>query len=239
MSKEIHIFDLDNTLIANVPFSSFISDVSENNIINIENSEFKDYFLSVKGVFWNEFSKNIVFKKSGDFIVILNADTLKPFDSLYYDKLLTIKDQARNYDLHKGILTLEPYPDYHKNPLTIGADVNDEVLREYEKAKNKMILTGRQELLREALLRRLKQRNLPEPNFGLYMFPGGSESIKAWKSKVILQAIHNNDFTEVHFYEDRLDWLDFAKNAVNEHFPDVTFVAHLITNVKENYKLDF
>ena len=66
-------------------------------------------------------------------------------------------------------------------------------------------------------------------NYGLFCFPGGKFSIQEYKVKTILDAIIEDGWSEVHFYEDKKDWLYAAKEAVNNAFPEVVFYPHLIT----------
>ena len=52
-----------------------------------------------------------------------------------------------------------------------------------------------------------------------------------------LKTIELNNWDEVHFYEDRADWLYHAEGAVKEKFPNVKFISHLITNIKDKMKM--
>ena len=107
----------------------------------------------------------------------------------------------------------------------------------YKKASNKMIVTGRDEELRQHILKIFDELNLELPNRGLILYQRGKQSIKDFKTQIILDAIEANDWDEVHFYEDRPDWLYHAEGAVKEKYPNVKFVPHLITNIKEKMKM--
>jgi hypothetical protein len=69
------------------------------------------------------------------------------------------------------------------------------------------------------------------------LYQRGPQPIKDFKTDVILKTIEANGWEEVHFYEDRADWLYHAEGAVKETFPDVKFVPHLITNIKEKMRM--
>jgi hypothetical protein len=234
--KIIHIFDFDDTLVKNVPFTNFIEHLDNDQNIVIEkivDNDIKEYLMEIKGIFWDLFSKNINFKKHDNDILITNANNNKPFDALYYNKLVENKKNARHFNLKNDKLLLNPHPKYHKNPQTLGTEINDVLVHDYKNAENKMILTGRDEQLRDSLINRLHDLKLPIPNFGVYMFPGRNESVKVWKGKTIAEVVNKYNFTEIHFYEDKIEWLQFAKEMVKQTFPNVLFFGHHITNLKD------
>jgi hypothetical protein len=100
-----------------------------------------------------------------------------------------------------------------------------------------MIVTGRDEELRSFIVDVFKELNLELPNYGLILYQKGSQSIKDYKTEIILKTIELNNWDEVHFYEDRADWLYHAEGAVKEKFPNVKFISHLITNIKDKMKM--
>ena len=73
-----------------------------------------------------------------------------------------------------------------------------------------MILTGRDEQLRSQIEENLRELGVEYPNYGLKLFKQGRDSIKQFKTDTILKSISENNWKEVHFYEDRQDWLNFA-----------------------------
>lgn len=229
--KKISIFDLDDTLSLTKPFSAFVT-ADANGVVNIEAS-YSDYFKKIKSLFWDKLSKNILFKKSGDYIVIYNAETKKPFtgDVLPY---ISDKKTERNFEVKNDLLILRAFPGFHSDPDTIGKEINYDVFNDYMSAENRMILTGRDEELRPQIEKALKEMGIEHPNYGLYMFPGKSQSIKDFKSDVILKSIEKENWDEVHYYEDRQDWLHNAEGAVKVAYPNVKFVPHFISNVKDS-----
>ena len=91
-----------------------------------------------------------------------------------------------------------------------------------------MIVTGRNEKMRPEIVQNFKNLKIPMPNFGLYLFTGGNVGISAYKIKVIEDSIINNQWDEVHFFEDRKDWLDNAESEILKKFPYIVFKKHLI-----------
>jgi hypothetical protein len=145
---------MDDTIFETPTFAEMVS-VNGDGIVNVEGN-FKDYFLKVKSAFLDILSKNVYFKKIGDFIVPFDSESKKPFDSKIIDSFKQ-KTEYRKMLLSKNNMSvLDSFPGFHKDPDTLGLILNDEVMNEYEKAENKMILTGRDEELRDRILRIFK-----------------------------------------------------------------------------------
>jgi hypothetical protein len=227
---------MDDTIFETPTFAEMVS-VNGDGIVNVEGN-FKDYFLKVKSAFLDILSKNVYFKKIGDFIVPFDSESKKPFDSKIIDSFKQ-KTEYRKMLLSKNNMSvLDSFPGFHKDPDTLGLILNDEVMNEYEKAENKMILTGRDEELRDRILRIFKFLGFPYPNQGLYLYKhSGKLNIEQFKVQTILKSIKEKKWDTVHFYEDRIDWLKSAEMAVNQTFPQVKFVPHFITNIKEKRSL--
>ena len=111
---------------------------------------------------------------------------------------------------------------------TIGTDVKKEIVEIYENVKNKMILTGRSSGIRKGIKYILFHIiGLSEPNFGLYLYEGNSVGgVPGFKAEVTKQTIRKNKWDEIHFYDDRLDWLDFIEAEVRKEFHNVKFFKH-------------
>lgn len=236
MGGVIHIFDMDDTIFETPTFADKAT-VGNNDIIDI-NGAFSDYFMKVKSVFWELLSKDVYFKRMKDFIVPINKATDKPFDDNIIDYFKYNPEQRRMLLSKDGIAVLNSFPGFHKDPETLGLMLNDEVMNDYENAENRMILTGRDEELRDKILRIFKYIGFPYPNKGLYLYRHlGGMNIQQFKINTILNSIKEHGWDTVHFYEDRLDWLNAAKDAVNQIYPQVNFVSHFITNVKNKRSL--
>jgi len=236
MERVIHIFDMDDTILETPTFAYMATADKEGNIDM--SAEFKEYFMKVKSAFWDLLSKDVYFKRSGDFIVPINKDTEKPFsDNIidYFDKTTKFRKMLLSKN---SVAVLNSFPGFHKDPDTLGTIVNDSVFVDYESAKNKMIITGRDEELREKILKLFKFLDIDYPNYGLFLYrQKGNMNIEQFKIQTILLSIREQGWETVHFYEDRLDWLQAAKNAVNQIYPSVNFVSHFVTNIKNKRSL--
>jgi hypothetical protein len=234
MEKVIHIFDLDDSLLETPTFADFIG---ANHGENIDLTQyFPEYFAKVKSAFWDELSKEVKFIRMNDFVVPVNTATDKYFDANTLE-YFSDKKYRRMFEEKHGVLVLKPFPNFHSNPETIGSIINTPVYKEYVKAENKMILTGRDNKLAELIIQRFNELGIEEPNYGLKTFSPGKLSIVQFKIQTICKSIQEHGWTVVHFYEDRKDWLQDAMTSVNSVFPAVTFHPHLITNIKDKMKL--
>jgi hypothetical protein len=243
-SKEIHIFDMDDTLLWTPHFSDFV-EVGNNGVVDIS-GDFSSYLKKIKSYFSIVFSKEIFFVKSGDFIVVYDSKHKQPLTSEYVgyiqdldpDSFISMalkrknwKEMLRMFEEKDGFLVLKPFPGFHSDPRTLGKRVNEPVYNIYKKAHNKMILTGRGENMRSEIEQNLKEIGVEAPNEGLMLY-SGNDGIMNFKVQVVLDSIEKNGWEKVFFYEDRKDWLDAVENAVKEKFPEVQFVSNHITNVK-------
>ena len=235
MVKKIGIFDLDDTLTVTKAFVEFLNTKS-GELIDIRENHF-DYFKKIKALFWDKLSKPVMFRRDGDFVVAVNPDEgNKAYDGSYMDYFSDDKKALKMFEVKNDTLVIRSFPGFHSDPQTIGAEINESIYDEYKKFENKMILTGRDEKLRSKLEDNLKELGVEFPNYGFELFPGGSVGIKVWKSEVILKSIEENQWEEVHYFEDRQDWLNAAEGRVKERFPNVKFVAHFVSNVKDQHK---
>jgi len=254
----LSVFDLDDTLLITPTFSDFAekdqnnivntevpeSDIEQTGKKEVDfNIRFKEFLNKIKSFFYIVFSKEIYFKTIGDFIVIFDAKTKAPIsldyisyiqelnpDSMasYGLKRGSVKDLIRALGEEDGHLVIKNMSGFHENPDTVGSSVNDSVFKAYASAQNKMILTGRGTNLRDVIEARLKELGLDLPNYGIMLFPGGGNSVQSFKMNTILKSIEEHNWEEIHFYEDRKDWLESAEKAVNEKYPNVAFYPHLI-----------
>lgn len=241
-STTLSVFDLDDTILITPTFSALIPK-DENSVVNTE-GEFSEFFKKIKLFFLIVFSKEIYFVSSGDYIAVFDSNTKAPLKPEYLSYVQDLdaskmssyglksnspKEILRALEEHDGHLVFKSIPGFHENPETIGKTVNDEEFEAYKRAENKMILTGRNVKLKSNIESRLSELGLEGPNFGIHCFPGGSVSIQNFKTQTILKSIEQNNWSEIHFYEDRKDWLESARLAVMEAYPNVLFHPHLIT----------
>lgn len=177
------------------------------------------------------------FVKENDGIVLY-------FDGKFVDKeifLITInnsdltakeKDAIVNSFVYRnnGKVILSVFKEFFATEATVGTEINKDVVEVYESVKNKMIVTGRS----AGIIKGVKYIlfhiiGLSEPNFGLHLYEGSSVGgVPGFKAEVIKKTIEKNKWDEIHFYEDRKDWLDFIEKEVNLEFPNVKFYKHVV-----------
>ena len=242
--KQISIFDFDSTLVSPPLFVTFLS-FDSNGIVAIE-GEYADYLNKIKSFFFIVFSKEIYFVVKETHLIIYDAQKKAPLESKYADfiidmepdKMVDFSLKSRDLKWIKRLLKntqhgieVEPPPGYYDSAKTIGHDIKPDVVRKYEEAKNKMIVTGRNEELRKELEGRLEKLGITYPNYGLYMYPGPGKNsgIKQYKVDVILDIIEKNGFETIQFYEDNLEWLNAVKAAALIRFPNLSFFAHHVS----------
>ena len=268
--KTVSIFDLDDTLLVTPSFGDFAKKDSDG-VVDLNNykeldqydSQFIEVLKKIKNFFYAMYFKDIYYVVVGDFIVIHETKTGKPLSVDYAQKIqeltpnklsmhgvngYSLKDLQRSVGEEDNHLVITNISGFHENPSTIGRDTNDPVLNDYMKATNRMIVTGRNEELRQSVAKRLFDLKMPFPNFGLFMYvnkiPKKKDSknkdtqvesitVKQFKVNTILKSIEDNAWEEVHFYEDRKDWLQAVQMAVAEKFPGVKFHAHLIPQTRK------
>jgi hypothetical protein len=244
--KEIHIFDLDDTLLHTPTISDFVK-TEKDGVVDL-NGKYGEVLQKLKNYFYIIFSKEVYFKKQGDYILLFDVKTNNPLSDDYISYIQDLspesltalglkrgvqKDMLRMFGSQKGLLALESIPGFHSDADTIGKSVNQQIVKQYSMAKNKMILTGRGSELSEKIKERLESLGLDYPNYGLFTYPGGSTGIQNFKNQTILDTIAQNDWDIVNFYEDREDWLNSAKKIVQDTYPNVLFIAHHIKNIKD------
>jgi hypothetical protein len=249
-SKTLYAFDMDDTLLETPKLSSIV-DVEGGEVIT-SNENIKEYVKKIKGIFLSLFFKEICFEKSNDFIVIVDCKTKNRFGSEYVDfihdltpeqlknaglKNSTKKDLIRTIGEENDVLILKPFPGFYDDEQTLGTLLNPEVFSVYKQAKNKMIVTGRKESLHQNVESNLLNLGVEIPNFGLHLFPGGQQSIVQYKTKVLINSTIANGWDEIHFFEDRVDWLDIVEKGVLQEFPSIKFYKHLVTTMKSKLSL--
>lgn len=234
MKKEIHIFDLDDTLLETPTFSEFV-DAEHNGVINTE-LVFSEYFSKIKSIFLNDLSKEVIFIRLNDFVVPVDVKTKKPFP---FERTSYFKEEKykRFFEEKDGIIVIGSFPGFHGDINTLGSIINEPVLQTYKDVLNKMILTGRSDKLHNNIIDRLNSLGIEQPNFGIKTYKLDSHGIQAYKIRTIASSIEEDGWEIVHFYEDNKKWLYNTKQKIEEMFPVVEFIPHFITNVKDKFKL--
>ena len=227
-NRVIKIFDLDRTISKSSEFSDFVG-ASEGEVVDT-NNYFPEHFKKIKSLFWDLLMKEVIFIKKEEHIVVVNTKNKSTFDGMQLSEMISKdKDVNKYLTLFNDIITLKHPAGFYADPDTLGYAVNNEIFEEYKKAAHKMILTGRGEKLREHILKMFNFLHMQEPNEGLMLWPG-KPSIMEWKSEIIIQTASTNKWDTIHFYEDRADWLDYAKINMEKNYPNIKFVTHYVTN---------
>lgn len=236
--KILHIFDLDDTLLVTPTFASMMH----------SNSDLEEFLEHIQQTLFPFLGWDVSFEVKGDFIVLvdvapaevdkarqillMDVDTPEVFKARFGVKRSSLKDVLGSLTDREGAIIVSRVRGFHANPDTIGRIKNDEVIEAYEAAEHKMIVTGRAVALKGHIEHAFGEMGLELPDQGLYCFDQSShKTIVEFKASCILEAVGSGDWDEVHFYEDRLDWLDAVALAVSEKHPDVLFVPHHIRNV--------
>jgi hypothetical protein len=182
--------------------------------------------------------KEVTFAKDGEHIAVINTKNKSKFDGMQLADMISKDINFKKYlELSDDIVIVKAPAGFYTDPDTLGYAVNNSIFEKYRKAKHKMILTGRGERLREYILKMLHFLNMPEPNEGLMLWPGGKLKIMEWKADVILKVASTGKWDTIHFYEDRADWLGFAKEEMDRSYPKIKFITHHITTIDENIKI--
>jgi hypothetical protein len=239
--KTLYVFDMDDTLIETVKLSDIVN--VENYKIKTEDENIKEYIKKIKGIFYSLFSKELCFEKKDDSIIILDCGTKKAIGVEYLDLIqditseqlqqVSLKDSTKKYLLRvieekNGFLVLKPFPGFYDTKETLGNKINQKIVSIYESVENKMILTGRNERMRQDVEEKLKVLKISKPNFGLYLFPGGCNTIVNYKIKTIEDSILDNGWKEIHFFEDKEEWLEKAFIEITDKFSEIKFHKHLV-----------
>lgn len=262
MNNRLDIFDYDDTLTYTPTFAEYM-DSDENGVIDLgasgDGADNKSQLRKSKHIFNMVFGKDVLFQVKGDFIIVVDARSGRPLPGaqvgIIQDKIddivastpaeeftkrlgvrrSEIRDFPGTFVEKSGYITIKEIRGFHKDDMTIGSKVNEKLVAIYNAAQNKMIVTGRDESLKKAIDITLRWAQLEYPNKGLHCFPGkGKHSIPQWKAKIILEEIERGQYDEVHFYEDKANWLKTTEIQVKQAFPDVNFFGHHVTNIRDS-----
>lgn len=230
--RELDIFDMDRTLIDTPEFVDFI-EVKDGGVVDT-NKYFPEHFKAIKSLFWDTLMKEVAFIKSGEHIVVINTKNKSHFDGMQFSSMLPKNKDINKYlELANDTVVVKAPAGFYTDPDTLGYVVNNSIFEKYRKSAHKMILTGRGEKMRVNILKMLHFLGMSEPNEGLMLWPG-KPRIMEWKAEVIVKTASTGKWDVIHFYEDRADWLGYAKEAMDKSYPNIKFVAHHITNIDEN-----
>ncbi|MFA5067957.1 MAG: hypothetical protein WC466_08015 [Candidatus Izemoplasmatales bacterium] len=243
--KTLYIFDMDDTLLKTPKLFDFVN-VNNGDIVT-DDTNVQDAVKKLKSFFWSIFFKNICFEKKDEEIFVVDCESKRKLGSEYIgfiedlsqenvmnsgEKSSSKKNTLRIVGEKDGNLIVRQIPGFYNKKETLGNIINPDVFKIYKSAKNKMIITGRNEELREDIIQNFLDNGIDLPNFGLYLFKGGRKGISDFKVETIINTIKENNWEEIHFFEDRQDWLNKAEQEVVNFFPKIKFHKHLVVSDK-------
>jgi hypothetical protein len=90
----------------------------------------------------------------------------------------------------------------------------------YNSVENKCIVTARPEIIREKIIKSLKELGFEYPKFGLHMYPYlNHRNAGEWKGKKIVELIKETGFKSAIFYDDNSKYIKKAKRVIDNELP--------------------
>ena len=256
--KTLYVFDMDGTLVSLPKLTDIL--VIKNGRINsgdslIDNAANKVLELSKK-VYEEEnegkrrskmlagIKNDFSFKRKGDFIVMLHDgnELGKKYIQDIQDSI-NLSDREKKEILNKLVIenrdvALGLFSEFFRTEATVGTEMIKPVVNLYKKIENKMILTGRSNVIKKGVEYVLFNIiGLPKPNFGLYMYDNSKGGVAQFKAKTIEESIEKYKWEQIYFFDDRGDWLESTKEHINKIFPQVKFHTKEIKSEKNKHQL--
>lgn len=208
----LYIFDFDETLVLNPKFEELaIEYLKEDvNIKSLLQSSIRKIGASIKDLRW-ENKKIFINDPNGDIEIKGNW----------------VRKGKRVY--------LIPPDKFYFTDMSLPHSVTD-LSKLYNNVKNKAIVTGRPNDIKDKVKDSLNKFNLDEPNYGLHCYPAksqNSDKVAEWKAKTIIKIIKDSQLKDVFFYDDNSKWVNKVTSEVKKHLPDINW-----TGVKYKYKND-
>ena len=192
--KEMYAFDMDDTLLNAPNFTHFCKD-----------GELPDKKSPMGRIIHNQLRRSKVDPK--DVIVDYEEGELKVPEEMVLNRTWYRKD---------GWAFVKRTDTFYASPDSLGDIPYLNMKDIYLSADYNCIITGRKESLRPIVEENLKKLGL-YPKNGLYMCPDKiirSADIAIWKSEVIRDL--SNKFDIVHFYDDKLKWINIIKDKLED-----------------------
>lgn len=208
-SDTLYFFDFDDTLVESPSFEELVirykngEDLPEigmllKNSLNLVGKTLNDYFIENGKIFIEDKNESI-----------------------------EIKGKIQQFWVRKGggLIKMITPNKFHSLDVSFG-DKLKSVASEYMRVKNKSIVTGRKEALRQKVERTLSSLGLDKPNYDLYCFPHGNDSsdrVAEWKARTIVEILKKSNFKKAKFYDDKPKWVRRVVLEVEKELPDVEF----------------
>lgn len=187
----LHVFDLDDTLVKSPSFESIAKKyIKESNLPTV-------YDLLTKSV--KLINKSLDDLKYENGRIYIQDDTIEP-------KGNWVKKKTRLYLTSPDIFSYidESMPLYTK----------EDILDNYNKVKNKAILTARPEGSRDKIENTLAKLNIEYPNNGLIMRPDKVKGAGKWKGEELIKL--SMEYNHIIFYDDNPRYIRDIKKIWTE-----------------------
>ena len=90
----------------------------------------------------------------------------------------------------------------------------------YNSVENKCIVTARPEIIRNKILKTLKELGFSNPKWGLHMYPHlNHRNAGEWKGHKIVEIIKESGFKSAIFYDDNSKYIKKAKRVIEIELP--------------------
>jgi len=243
--KVIYVFDMDDTLVKTPKLEEVIKIVDGksqsgipsvddrlNAVVKIINELYKNNSrLRKLANIDNEF-----YLKKQNEKICLNNDNLSGkeiFDFIDNNEQLSKKEKNAIFDKFEfdgDCMRLHKFGEYYRTEGTIGVELIKPTIDVYNKAINKMIVTGRSNSIRKGAEYILfNYLGLDYPNYGFYLYDFNKNGIPAFKANIIINSIQKNNWDIVNMFEDKDDWLVIIKNIIKTKFPKIIFNSYLVS----------
>lgn len=109
----------------------------------------------------------------------------------------------------------------------------DDIVKLYNEAEYKCIITARSERLRRQTIKALNNLGIEKPNMGLFMYPNDSFAYTyEYKSNKLLEIYKTMKFDEIHYYDDNIKLLKKIKENLKNK--DINIKYYKVT--KNRYR---
>lgn len=199
-SEILYIFDMDQTLVKTPSFEELALEylMEKNSIKSLIDKSLKWIGAEKKELKWEN---GRIFIDDKDNKIIPKKNWVKKGNRVY---LIT--------------------PDiFNFMDISLPTELKD-ISRIYKSVKNKAIVTGRSEDMRDKIIKRLNSLGLEIPNFGLFCYPTRDSNqmrVGVWKAEIIVNLIRDNGFKSARFYEDNSKWLKTVTKMVKDKLPNI------------------
>lgn len=194
----LYAFDLDETIVFSTRFENKVKHLLEKKSEDIFLDEIKKLNVNIEDVkyengriYVNDYNNEIIIPKKSSWVRKKNRIYL-----LQPDDYLLMDDSL---------------PD----------KINNSILDLYKKSKYKCIITIRSIKIKDKIKKSLDNLNIDYPNYGLFMYPYKSHSLKAkWKSSILIDLFNKYDFEKIYYFDDNNKLLKKMKGFLN-NYPDI------------------